>query len=296
MRIVAGKWGGRTLRAPRGMAVRPTTDRVREALFSILGDRVEGRAVLDLFAGTGALSIEAMSRGASSAFLAEPDPDAFAAMTSNLATVGAAGADTFKGDFRKAIKRLALHRRTFGLVFLDPPYGKGLAAAAAKALSGANLLPGGALVVVEEASRLGERLGRSAFPKVDRDDPDQRDREQRRRQSVASGQDGELALPADAVQDPNAEIARQAGRIEFAQGGHAGPVGGVEPAARLTRLEVQAAADQVRCAEVTVQEAGEVVAERSTVHHTPGSDSYATAGAQRSSLPGDPRVSRGAVR
>jgi 16S rRNA (guanine966-N2)-methyltransferase len=160
MRIVAGKWGGRTLRAPHGMAVRPTTDRVREALFSILGDRVEGRAVLDLFAGTGALSIEAMSRGASSAFLAEPDPDAFAALSANLASVGATGADTFKGDFRKAIRRLALQQRRFGLVFLDPPYGKGLAAAAAKAISAARLLSGDALVVVEEASRTAD----ASFP------------------------------------------------------------------------------------------------------------------------------------
>lgn len=153
MRIVAGKWGGRTLRAPRGMTVRPTTDRVREALFSILGDRVEGRAVLDLFGGTGALSIEALSRGALSAVISEPDPDAFAILTANLSSVGASAVETFKGDFRKAIKRLAMQHRRFGLVFLDPPYGKGLAAGAAKALSGAALLSDGALVVVEEASR-----------------------------------------------------------------------------------------------------------------------------------------------
>ncbi len=153
MRIVAGKWGGRTLRAPRGMAVRPTTDRVREALFSILGGRVEGRAVLDLFAGTGALAIEALSRGAASAFLSEPDPDAFAAMTGNLETVGATSVETFKGDFRKAIKRAAMLGRRFDLVFLDPPYGKGLAAAASRTLAGAGILPDGALVVVEEATR-----------------------------------------------------------------------------------------------------------------------------------------------
>ena len=153
MRIVAGKWGGRTLRAPHGLLVRPTTDRVREALFSILGERVEGRAVLDLFGGTGALAIEALSRGAASAFLAEPDPEAFAAMAGNLAMVGASDAETFKGDFRKAIKRLALQGRRFGLVFLDPPYGKGLAAEAAKALSKFGILSDGALVVVEEATR-----------------------------------------------------------------------------------------------------------------------------------------------
>lgn len=154
MRIVAGKWGGRTLRAPRGMSVRPTTDRVREALFSILGDRVEGRSVLDLFAGTGALAIEALSRGAASAVLAEPDPDAFAAVSANLGAVGATGVETLPCDFRKAIRRIA--GRRFDLVFLDPPYGKGLAAAAAKALADGSLLSGGALVVVEEATRSPE--------------------------------------------------------------------------------------------------------------------------------------------
>jgi 16S rRNA (guanine966-N2)-methyltransferase len=156
MRIVAGKWGGRTLKAPRGLAVRPTTDRVREALFSILGARIEGREVLDLFAGTGALAIEALSRGAASAFLSEPDADAFAVMEDNLASLGATAAETFKGDFRKAIKRLALKGRRFGLVFLDPPYGKGLGHAASRALAGAGLLPEGALVVVEEATRSPE--------------------------------------------------------------------------------------------------------------------------------------------
>ncbi|MBE0602710.1 MAG: RsmD family RNA methyltransferase, partial [Deltaproteobacteria bacterium] len=67
MRVVAGRWRGRTLRAPRGLAVRPTTDRVRESIFAILGERVAGAKVLDLFSGTGAMAIEALSRGASGA-------------------------------------------------------------------------------------------------------------------------------------------------------------------------------------------------------------------------------------
>ena len=153
MRIVAGKWGGRTLRAPRGMAVRPTTDRVREALFGILGARVEGAAVLDLFGGTGALALESLSRGAASAFVSEADPAAFAAIGSNLSALGAEGVETFRGDYRKAIRRLAARGSRFGLVFLDPPYGKGLAAEAAVALDGAGLLAEGAWVVVEESSK-----------------------------------------------------------------------------------------------------------------------------------------------
>ena len=76
MRVVAGKWGGRVLRAPRGLTVRPTGDRVREAVFGILGDRVEGASVLDLFAGTGAMALEALSRGAAGAVLVESSPEA----------------------------------------------------------------------------------------------------------------------------------------------------------------------------------------------------------------------------
>jgi 16S rRNA (guanine966-N2)-methyltransferase len=156
MRIVAGKWRGRTLRAPRGMAVRPTTDRVRESIFDILGDRVPGRSVLDLFAGTGALAIEALSRGAASAVLVEPDIDAAAAIRGNLDAVGAEGAELLRMDFRRAIRRLSGSGRAFDLVFLDPPYGKGIAAQASLALSGAGMLSPGALVVVEEAARAAE--------------------------------------------------------------------------------------------------------------------------------------------
>lgn len=155
MRIVGGKWGGRTLRAPRGATVRPTTDRVREALFSILGDRVGGRAVLDLFAGTGALAIEALSRGAATAVLVDPDPDALAAVAVNLGSVGA-DAETIRGDYRKAIRILSGRGCRFDLVFLDPPYGKGIAARAALALDEASLLSDGAIAVVEEAARAPE--------------------------------------------------------------------------------------------------------------------------------------------
>ena len=153
MRIVAGRWRGRTLRAPKGQSVRPTLDRVREAVFSILGGRVAGRAVLDLFAGTGAMALEALSRGASSAVLVEADPRVFEVLRRNVESLGAEGAEALLLDYRRAVRVLRAQRKRFDLVFLDPPYGKGLGTAAAGELVRAGLLAPGAVVVAEEAVR-----------------------------------------------------------------------------------------------------------------------------------------------
>lgn len=124
MRIVAGTFRGRRLAAPRGRDVRPTADRVREALFSILGE-LEGLRVLDLFAGTGALGLEALSRGASSATFVELDRQAHEVVRRNLdATIsdGAHAAELIKGDASRVVRSLALAERHFDLVFFDPPY------------------------------------------------------------------------------------------------------------------------------------------------------------------------------
>ncbi|MCL5885190.1 MAG: 16S rRNA (guanine(966)-N(2))-methyltransferase RsmD [Deltaproteobacteria bacterium] len=153
MRIVAGEWRGRALFAPRGSAVRPTADRVREAIFDLLGDRVVGAAVLDLFAGTGALGLEALSRGAQGAVFVESAPAVFAALRRNIKTLGARGAETLPMDYRLAIRRLRAAGARFGLVFLDPPYGKGIAVAAAADVARAGLAAPGATVVVEDAAR-----------------------------------------------------------------------------------------------------------------------------------------------
>ena len=153
MRVVAGRWKGRILRAPRGTDVRPTTDKVREAVFSIIGERVAEASVLDLFAGTGAMAIEALSRGAAGAVLVESSPAAVAVLRENLATVNASSAVCLPVDYRKALRRLALEGKTFSLVFLDPPYGRGLAAEAAEKLEEAGVLSPGALVVAESDRR-----------------------------------------------------------------------------------------------------------------------------------------------
>jgi 16S rRNA (guanine966-N2)-methyltransferase len=153
VRVVAGKWRGRTIHAPRGTSVRPTTDRVREAVFSILGDGVQGSVVLDLFAGTGAMAIESLSRGAAAAVLVESSAAALNALRANLAALEAEEAVCLPLDYREAVRRLSAKGRTFDLVFLDPPYGEGLVGRAAGLLSRAGILAPGAVVVAERAAR-----------------------------------------------------------------------------------------------------------------------------------------------
>lgn len=151
MRIIAGAWRGRTIEAPPGAATRPTGDRVRETLFSMLASRLgsfEELRVADLFAGSGALGLEALSRGAASATFVESDAAAVAAVRRNAEKLGATGrARVIAGS------ALALPRsEPFDLVFADPPYARGSGSAAVHAiLHGGWLAPGGWLSV--ETSR-----------------------------------------------------------------------------------------------------------------------------------------------
>ena len=117
MRVIAGEFKGRRLQTARGSRTRPTADRVREALFSMLGD-VSGASVVDLYAGSGALGIEALSRGAESAVFVERDRSALAALRRNLEAVGA-DAEVRRQD---VLRFLASGEGTFDLVFCDPPY------------------------------------------------------------------------------------------------------------------------------------------------------------------------------
>jgi 16S rRNA (guanine(966)-N(2))-methyltransferase RsmD len=140
-RILAGRWKGRRLNVPRG--ARPTSSRAREALFAILQDAIRGSRFLDLFAGSGAMGLEALSRGASSATFVENDSRA---LERNLAMVGAGPeeSDVLRDDARAAVSSLAARGETFDLVFVDPPYS--LEAALSKRAA-ALLAPAGTLVV-----------------------------------------------------------------------------------------------------------------------------------------------------
>jgi len=150
MRIVAGQWRGRALAAPKGEVTRPTADRVRQALFDMLlhapwggRDRVAGATVLDAFAGTGALGLEALSRGAAHAHFIERDRTALAALRANLATLRAA-ATVHAGDALHPPPGVPCH-----LVFLDPPYGATLVEQSLAALAAAGWIAPDALVIAE---------------------------------------------------------------------------------------------------------------------------------------------------
>lgn len=129
MRIIAGTWRGRPLAAPKGEATRPTADRTREALFSMLASRVgsfEGLAVADLFAGSGALGLEALSRGAATCLFVEHDRAALDALKANIAKLGATGADVRA----TSVMALGPAPRPLDLILMDPPYTSGAGAVA----------------------------------------------------------------------------------------------------------------------------------------------------------------------
>lgn len=124
MRIIAGEWRGRKLVAPKGEGTRPTADRTRETLFSMLMSRLgsfEGLAVLDLFAGSGALALEALSRGAGQAMFVEQDRDAVDSIRSNIKSLGASGATVTASS----VMSLGPARAQYDLILADPPYGTG---------------------------------------------------------------------------------------------------------------------------------------------------------------------------
>jgi 16S rRNA (guanine966-N2)-methyltransferase len=121
MRVVAGLYGGRRLIAPAGTETRPTSDRVREALFSVLGPSIQGAHVLDLFAGSGALGIEALSRGAAEAVFVDRSHKAVQAIRANLTALGIE-AEVRPIEARAALRAASARREAYDLVFLDPPY------------------------------------------------------------------------------------------------------------------------------------------------------------------------------
>jgi len=159
MRIIAGQWRGRALKAPVGQTTRPSSDRAREALFSMLASRLgsfEGLNVVDLFAGTGALGIEALSRGAASCVFVEQDRPALDALRTNLATVGA------RGDVRaQAVGTLGLSRTAHDLMLIDPPYDMHAGVPTLERLARLGWLAPGALASVESAR--GETVAPGGF-------------------------------------------------------------------------------------------------------------------------------------
>jgi 16S rRNA (guanine966-N2)-methyltransferase len=154
MRVIAGTYGGRRLVAVPGARTRPTADRVREALFSRLQSRypIGGISVLDLFAGTGALGIEAVSRGAGRLVSVERSRQAARVLLENLRSLGLEGrAELVVRDFEDALAELARSGSVFEGVFVDPPYGQGLAVRTLELMAASGLLARGAWISVETA-------------------------------------------------------------------------------------------------------------------------------------------------
>lgn len=162
MRVVGGDLRGRALATPRDHAIRPTTDRAREAVFNVLahrfGDSLDGARVLDLFAGTGALGIEALSRGASYCVFIEESAEGRGLIRTNVESFGLTGRTKI---FRRDATGLgeAGTMAPFGLVFADPPYGKGLGELALRSARAGGWLAPGALCIVEETASVAFEPG-----------------------------------------------------------------------------------------------------------------------------------------
>lgn len=161
MRIISGQWRGRPLVAPTGAATRPTADRTRETLFSMLYSRLgsfEGLTVADLFAGSGALGLEALSRGAASCLFVEEDAAALTAIAANIKTLGAGTAAQVR---RGSVLSLGPASNSFDLLLLDPPYGTGAGAVALDKLARLGWIGPGAWASVETGK--GERVEVAGF-------------------------------------------------------------------------------------------------------------------------------------
>ena len=162
MRIIGGNARGRRIHAPKGNAIRPTADRVREALFNMLPRDLAGKRVLDLFAGSGSLSLEALSRGAESALLVDASPAAARLVRRNLEVLGFTDrARVWVHPARHAVNRLGQEGTAFDVIFLDPPYDGEWVGKTLAAIGTAGALQAEGLAVVEHSprERVEERYG-----------------------------------------------------------------------------------------------------------------------------------------
>lgn len=168
MRVIAGKYKGRRLNAPDNYDIRPTSDKAKEALFSILTMELYGSRVLDLFAGTGSLGIEALSRGAGSCCFADASRAALNLIKANLAHCGVEEeTKVLAGDYKKVIAHLASKivdglEQPFDIILLDPPYGKGLLTDALERISESGILAEGGVIAAEHRKEedLPDTIGR----------------------------------------------------------------------------------------------------------------------------------------
>lgn len=175
LRVISGKYKGKKLFVPKDLSLRPTSDRVKEAIFDLLQKFPPGKRVLDLFAGTGALGIEALSRGAQRAVFVEGSVRSGAVLRKNIQACRLKDqAEIVAQEVQKALKILEERRDSFDLIFLDPPYGRGLACRTLQALSRSSLVGLETLIVAEHSSdedpasvRLLERIDRRKYGRTE---------------------------------------------------------------------------------------------------------------------------------
>ena len=163
MRVIGGALKGKKLCPIRGLTIRPTTDYLRESIFNILAGGVEDAIVLDLFAGTGSLGIEALSRGAATAVFVDKDPRAIKALTRNICACCLEGRSTIlKQDIVRGLSFLKSIGHAFELVFIDPPYDKGFVERTMQLLDRAKSTSDGVSIVIEHSRRevLPEKVAR----------------------------------------------------------------------------------------------------------------------------------------
>ncbi|MCI0489154.1 MAG: 16S rRNA (guanine(966)-N(2))-methyltransferase RsmD [Blastocatellia bacterium] len=154
MRVIGGIYRGRSLRTPKGLTVRPTSDRMRETLFNILASEIEGSRFLDLCAGSGAVGIEALSRGAARAVFVDLSRRSCAVIEENLAQLGISqGTDIINRDAVAAIKRVAAESEPFDIIFFDPPYESELYLQAMKLIASSGILADEGVVIVEHRAK-----------------------------------------------------------------------------------------------------------------------------------------------
>lgn len=149
MRVTTGKYGGRNLYRPNSSTIRPTMDKVKKSLFDFLADKVKDAFVLDLFAGSGALGIEAVSRGASEVVFVDKDNFAADAIKKNAKTIGLANYKVYDCDFLLALKNFKKQGMLFDIIFIDPPYHKNFGTIAIDAIVKYNLLKNDGMIVFE---------------------------------------------------------------------------------------------------------------------------------------------------
>ncbi|OGW75600.1 MAG: 16S rRNA (guanine(966)-N(2))-methyltransferase RsmD [Omnitrophica bacterium RBG_13_46_9] len=162
MRIIGGEYRGRIIKMPRDVAVRPTQDRVREAIFNIIREKVPDSEVLDLYAGSGAFGIEAFSRGAKIVIFVDNNTKCINTIKSNISLLGRSDdfSQLFKMDGVKSISKLEKTGRKFDIIFMDPPYGKSLAKNSLIKIDACDILSPHGLIIAEHFKKdpLPERL------------------------------------------------------------------------------------------------------------------------------------------